>query len=162
MSRVRAGESFLVVVAPSRRGSGLAAERGDAFVELVVVAPLLLLMLGVAVVMGQVLDAKASAADVAREAARVAVEQPGAWGGGDAATKAARSRAAALGLDASALQVVVDPAGLQPGRTYTVVVRYQVHLRGVPSLGLLPETVAVAARDVEPVAPNASVAGAAG
>ncbi|HEX9531071.1 MAG TPA: TadE/TadG family type IV pilus assembly protein, partial [Acidimicrobiales bacterium] len=96
MSRVRAGESFLVVGAPSRRGSGLAAERGDAFVELVVVAPLLLLMLGVAVVMGQLLDAKASAADVAREAARIAVEQPGARAGGDAATRAARDRAAAL------------------------------------------------------------------
>ncbi len=74
-------------------------ERGNAAVELVVVAPALLLLIAAVVGAGRLVSAKSAVESVAREAARAASLEPDATSAARAAGSVATEVAAGLGLD---------------------------------------------------------------
>ena len=54
------------------------------------------------------------------------------------------------------LHITVDPAGPSPRGTLTVTASYQVPLDDLPTLGLLPGQLTLAARQQEPIDPHKS------
>ena len=131
-------------------------ERGSATVELLVVAIALLAFTGGLIGIGRLTSTRAALAGVAREAARAAA---------NAATPAQAIRigrqrghqvAAGYQLNPDRLQVTVDPAGLLRGGTLTVTASYQVPLDDLPTMGLLPGQLTLAAHQQEPIDPHKS------
>jgi Flp pilus assembly protein TadG len=133
----------------SRRArSGLPPEdrqRGSAAVELMVVAPLLVLVLLLVVTCGRLAFARLRLDDVAHQAARAAslARDPGT-----ATTAATATTAQALstsGASCASHSVSVDTSGFTPGGSVTVTVSCTTHLRDVSGLhlpGALTQTVA--------------------
>ena len=131
-------------------------ERGSATVELLVVAIALLAFTGGLIGIGRLTSTRAALAGVAREAARAAA---------NAATPAQAIRighqrgqlvAAGYQLNPDRLQVTVDPAGFLRGGTLTVTASYQVPLDDLPTMGLLPGQLTLAAHQQEPIDPHKS------
>jgi len=131
-------------------------QRGAAAVELLLVAVGLLAFLAGIMAFGRLTDARTAVSGVAREAARAAADARTPTQATRLGAERARTVAAGYGLDPDRLQVTVDPHGFARGGTLAVTVRYPVRLDDLPSLRLLPGTVTLTARQVEPVDPYKS------
>lgn len=127
----------------------VADERGTAAVELALLAPVFVVLLAVVVAAGRMVETKSAILSVAREAARAASEAPDAVAARNVALATAREVAAGLGLDPARIAVDQDPGGFGRGDPYRVKVSYEVRLRDLPALGLLPGTFVLEAEHVE-------------
>ncbi len=127
----------------------LRGERGTAAVELVLLAPVLVVLVAVVAAAGRMVETKSAILSVAREAARSGSEAPDAATAHDAALATAREVAAGLGLDPARLVVSQGPDDFRRGAPYVVNVSYQVPLADLPGLGLLPGSVVIGAEHAE-------------
>lgn len=123
-------------------------EDGTAAVELVLVAPALILLLAVIVGSGRVVSTKSAVLSAAREAARAAAEAPDAATARHVALTRAREVASGLGLDPARLSVQ-QTGSFDRGTAYEVRVTYQVQLSDLPAFGVLPGSFTVTARHTE-------------
>lgn len=124
-------------------------EEGTAAIELVLVAPALLLLLAVVVGAGRVVSTKSAVLDVAREAARAAADAPDPATAMAIAKQRAADVARGLGLDPARLVLEQDPGDFARGAPYRVSVAYRVQLSDLPAFGLLPGSFVVSARHAE-------------
>jgi Flp pilus assembly protein TadG len=131
-------------------------QRGAAAVELLLVAVGLLAFLAGIMAFGRLTEARTAISGVARESARAAANARTATQAVRLGGEQARVTAAGYGLDPARLQVTVDPHGFARGGTLAVTVRYPVPLDDLPTLRLLPGTVTLTARQVEPIDPYKS------
>ena len=127
----------------------LRGERGTAAVELVLLAPVLVVLVAVVAAAGRMVETKSAVLSVAREAARAGSEAPDAATAHDAALATAQEVASGLGLDPARLEVLQDPGGFRRGGPYEVNVSYEVPLADLPGLGLLPGSVVLGAEHAE-------------
>lgn len=111
-------------------------ERGSAAVEMVVLAPLLVLVLAVVLMLGRLVTAKQEVDQAARDAARAASVERSAGAAQTAAQAVAASSLAGQGVTCRNQNVQVDIANFRPAGTVTVTVRCQVPLSKQPA-GLL-------------------------
>jgi Flp pilus assembly protein TadG len=125
------------------------SENGTAAVELVMIAPALILLLAVIMGAGRLISTKSALESVAREAGRIASSSPD----GDSAQADAKTRASdvasGFGLDSDRLRVSVETGDFGRGQPLSVSVTYPVNLADLPAFGLLPGSFAVSARHVE-------------
>lgn len=131
-------------------------ERGSATVELLVVAVALVAFTGGLIAIGRLTGTRAALAGVAREAARAAADAPTPSQAIRTGNQRAHQVAAGYQLDPDRLQMTVNPAGLARGGTLTVTARYQVPLDDLPTMGLLPDQLTLAAHQREPIDPHRS------
>jgi hypothetical protein len=131
-------------------------ERGSATVELLVVAIALVAFTGGLIGIGRLTSTRVALAGVVREAARVAANATTPTQAIRIGRQRAHQVAAGYQLDPDRLQVTVDPAGLLRGGTLTVTASYQVPLDDLPTIGLLPGQLTLAARHQEPIDPHKS------
>lgn len=124
-------------------------ERGNAAIELVLVAPLLLAMLAVVVASGRVLSTDSAVETVAREAARAASQATNADSAAFIATERATVVAEGLDLDTSRLRIDIDSGAFGRGSPLVVEARYKTELSDLPGFGLIPGRFEVLARHVE-------------
>lgn len=127
----------------------LRSDDGNAAVELVMLAPALLLLIAVVVSAGRMMSAKSAVESVAREAARSASQAPDSVTARSVALSRADETAAGLGLDLERLQVVTDEGSFERGAPLAVSVVYKVRLSDLPGFGLIPGSFDVASRQVE-------------
>jgi Flp pilus assembly protein TadG len=131
-------------------------ERGSATLELLVVAIALLAFTGGLMGVGRLTSTRAALAGVVREAARVAANATTPTDAIRSGHQRATQVAAGYQLNPDRLQVTVDPAGLARGGILTVTASYQVALDDLPTLGLVPGQLTLAARQQEPIDPHKS------
>lgn len=124
-------------------------EEGTAAIELVLVAPVLVVLLAAIIGAGRVVNTKSAVLTVAREAARAAAEAPDASAAKEAAQRRADEVASGLGLDPARLTIVEEAGGFGRGEPYSVDVSYRVKLGDLPAMGLLPGSFVVSARHTE-------------
>ena len=124
-------------------------EDGTAAVEMVLIAPALLLLLAVIIGSGRIVSTKSAVLSVAREAARAAAAAPDAAGARSAAKERALAVAEGLGLDPSRLVISQDAGDFARGAPYEVSVTYRVRLADLPAFGVLPGSFAVTATHTE-------------
>jgi Flp pilus assembly protein TadG len=111
-----------------------ADERGSASVELVLVAPLLVLMLMFVVFCGRLADTRLRLADVAHQAARAATLARSAGAAEADASSTARRALTDAGVGCRSVNVAPDVGGLRPGGAVTVRVSCVV---GMSDLAML-------------------------
>lgn len=133
-----------------------ARERGSATVELLVVTIALLAFTSGLIGVGRLTSTRAALAGVVREAARAAANAPTPTQAIRTGHQRAQQVAAGYQLDPDQLQVAVDPAGLVRGGTLTVTASYRIGLDDLPTLGLVPGQLTLAARQQEPIDPHKS------
>ncbi len=126
-------------------------ERGAAAIEMVLVAPALLLLLAVILGSGRLFSSRSALDAVAREAGRSAVEAPDAGQAIVLGRQAARTAASAYGLAPSDLSVRIEPGSFTRGGEIRVVATYRVHLADLPILGVGFPTVTLHAVHLEPI-----------
>ena len=131
-------------------------ERGSATVELLVVAIALLAFTGGLMGVGRLTSTRAALAGVVREAARAAANATTPTQAIRTGHQRAQQVAAGYQLNLDRLQVTVDPTGFLRGGTLTVSASYQVLLDDLPTMGLLPGQLTLAARHQEPIDPYQS------
>jgi Flp pilus assembly protein TadG len=131
-------------------------EQGSATVELLVVAIALLALTGGLIGVGRLTSTRAALAGVAREAARAAANATTPTQAIHTGHQRAHQVAAGYQLNPHRLQVSVDLAGFVRGGTLTVTASYQVPLDDLPTLGLLPGQLTLAAHQQEPIDPHRS------
>ena len=119
----------------ARQSDQRAGERGQALVELAIVAPVLLLFVLGIVLFGRVLEAKAGIAAAAREAARVYAESPAEGPGLTLAVQRAQDVARGYHLVPGGFQVSVDGGGFVRGDEVTVQTSYAVPVFDLPLAG---------------------------
>lgn len=124
-------------------------EDGTAAIEMVLIAPALLLLLAVIVGSGRVVSTKSAVLSVAREAARAAAEAPDAGTAERVARDRAREVASGLGLDPSRLTISQEAGDFARGAPYEVLISYRVRLSDLPAFGFLPGSFVVEARHTE-------------
>jgi Flp pilus assembly protein TadG len=131
-------------------------DTGNAALELLLVAPVLLLLIAAVVGIGRVTAARAALAGVAREGARAAVTAPNAAVAIRQGQTSAQQAAVAYGMDLVRLSVDVDPQGFVRGGTLVVIATYRIPLTDLPSFGLLPRALSFTVRQAQPIDPYAS------
>ncbi len=120
----------------SHRPRALRDERGVAAIELVLMAPVLLVVLLLVVGLGRMADARQQIESVAADSARAAsLERNTALSAGAARAAAQRSLGDA-GLSCTGLDVNVDISDYQPGGQVQVTVSCTAQLRDVALSGL--------------------------
>ena len=124
-------------------------ERGTAAIEMVLLAPALILLLAAIMGAGRIVTTKSAVLSVAREAARAASAAPDAESAMAAAKQRADQVAANLGLDSSRIELHQDPGSFDRGAPYSVEVDYRVSLADLPGLGFLPGSFMVSAHHTE-------------
>jgi Flp pilus assembly protein TadG len=124
-------------------------ENGTAALELMLVAPALILLLGVVIGAGRVVSTKSAVLDVARESARAAADAPDPQSASAIAMARAREVAAGLGLDVTRLVVEEEAGTFGRGTPFTVTISYRVRLGDLPAFGLLPGSFVVTAHHTE-------------
>ncbi len=124
-------------------------EAGNAAVEMVMVAPVLLLLIATIVAAGRIVSTKSALESVTREAARVASISSSS----DLADTTARLRAEEvaeqLGLDSRRLRLEVQTGQFERGSPVTAAATYAVRISDLPTLGLLPGNFEITAKQVE-------------
>ena len=131
-------------------------EAGNAALELLLVAPVLLLLVAAVIGIGRVTSARAALDGVAREGARAAVTAPTAAAAIRLGEESARQTALAYGMDPARLSIAVDTGGFVRGGTLVVAATYRVPLTDLPSFALLPRAVSFTTRQAQPIDPYAS------
>ena len=124
-------------------------EAGNAAVEMVMVAPALLLLIATIVAAGRIVSTKSALESVTREAARVASISSSS----DLADTTARLRAEEvaeqLGLDRRRLRLEVQTGQFERGSPVTAAATYDVRISDLPAFGLLPGTFEITAKQVD-------------
>lgn len=131
-------------------------EAGNAALELLLIAPVLLLLIAAVVGIGRVTAARSALAGAAREGARAAVTASSATLAIRQGQESVHDAALAYGMDPARLAVTVDPAGFARGGSLVVTATYRVPLVDLPSFGLLPRTLTFTARQAQPIDPYSS------
>ncbi|OOC53274.1 TadE family protein [Nocardiopsis sinuspersici] len=111
-------------------------DRGSASVELVLLTPALLAFALLMVLAGRVVDARATAEEVAHAAARAASLERTVAAAETAASGTAASSLAENGLACGDHTVALDHGGLAPGGAVTAVVECRVGLGDLTGLGV--------------------------
>lgn len=124
-------------------------EKGNAALELVVVAPALLLLIALIVGSGRMFTTKSALESIAREAARSASQASSAAAAMAEAEARAIETAGGMGIDPARLTVRTDAGNFDRGSPLTVSVTYEIALADLPGFGLIPPTVTVEAKHVE-------------
>ncbi|WP_233521698.1 TadE/TadG family type IV pilus assembly protein [Streptomyces triticagri] len=114
--------------------AGISRDRGAATTELVLAAPLLILLTLVAVGFGKLAGARLDADEAAHQAARAATLARTTGEAGSDAGRAARQSLAGAGSSCSDPRVAPEVGDLAPGGVVRVTVRCHVAL-DVPGLG---------------------------
>lgn len=127
----------------------LRREEGNAAVELVILAPVLLLLVAVIVGAGRIVTTKSALESVAREAARTGSQAVDAAEAHALTESQARAVADGLELEASRMKVSIDVGTFARGTPLVVAVDYEVRLQDLPAFGLIPGGFTVSARHVE-------------
>lgn len=120
-------------------------DSGSAPVELVIMTPLIVMLVGLALFTGRVGTTKQDVISASRDAARAAAARqfPGpATADGEAA---AAQTLAARNVSCATLSVVIDTSRLTPGGSVTSTVSCVVNLADVTTLLALPGTVTIEA-----------------
>ena len=125
------------------------AERGTAAVEMVLIAPVLIVLLAAVVGAGRIVSTKSAVLAVAREAARAASDATDASGAIALARQRADQVAAGFGLDPSRLEISQSPGGYERGAPYVVTVSYRIELDDLPGLGFVPGSFVVSSAHTE-------------
>lgn len=126
-------------------------DRGSASIELVLIAPSLLLLLAVMLAGARMVESKSAVASVARETARAAAAEPNLQAAVERGEAAGLLEASSLGLDVTRLSIVQEPGAFERGARYEVTVSYQVRLSDLPGFGLLPGLFTVTSGQMETV-----------
>jgi Flp pilus assembly protein TadG len=121
---------------PTGRGAGNAGQGGSVTVELVLLAPVLLALLGLIVGLGRIADAGGLVTGAARDGARAASLARSPQAAATAARTAAADDLAGAGLACPGLDVATDTAGFAPGGLVRVTVRCTVRLADLAVPGL--------------------------
>lgn len=127
----------------------MSRQRGSASLEAVLLVPVLLLLLGVTLALGRVVEARHDADDAAREAARAASLTRSAGEAGAAASAAATSRLAVDGRTCREPRIETETSAFRPGGTVAVTITCTVDLVGAS----LPATTQVSSRSRQPLEP---------
>ncbi len=113
-------------------------ERGQAYVEVLVLLPVFVVLIVGAAYVGRAWYAKVAAEIAAYDGARAAIEALGEPRGSWQGVVAARETLAGFYMDPSAADVQVTPLDVwDRGRAVRCDVRYRVDLSGVPGIGLI-------------------------
>jgi Flp pilus assembly protein TadG len=123
------------------------AERGSAALELVIIAPVLILLLLFVIAVGRTIDARERVQDAAHSAARAATLAATAPQAEQAASQTAAQALASAGVTCSPMNVTAQVGSLTPGSTIAVTVSCRVSTTGVTGLEL-PTTVSSTFRSV--------------
>ena len=115
-----------------RRSRG---ERGAAAIELVLMAPVLMVILLFVVGLGRMAHARQQLESVAADSARAASMERNTHASAQAARDAAEASLGEAGVSCSGLQVAVDLSSYQPGGTVRVTVTCQAMLADVAMAG---------------------------
>jgi Flp pilus assembly protein TadG len=126
-------------------------ERGSAAVEVLLVAPVLLVLVALLVGGGQLASDQAAIRAVAREAGRISVTAPSPTEATELGQARAADVAAGYGLDPSNLRISIDVGSFDRGGEVRVDVIYTVHLSSLPALGVLPSSSQLSASHIEPI-----------
>jgi hypothetical protein len=110
----------------------LGGSRGQALLELALVVPVLLLLVGMTVLSGRVLQARAGIAAAGREAGRVYAESTGAGPGFTRAVTRAREVASGYRLQSGRFDVAIGDSGFARGGVVTVRTAYAVPVGDIP------------------------------
>jgi len=124
-------------------------DEGNASIELVLMAPVLLAILALVVASGRLLSTKSAVEAVTREAARAASGADDAGSAQDIAKQRAEDVSAELMLDSSRLRLETKLGTFGRGTPLTVEVDYLLPLADLPGFGLFPGSIQVSARHTE-------------
>jgi Flp pilus assembly protein TadG len=114
----------------------LRGEEGQAIAELVIVAPVLLLVIVLMIALGRVDSAQGDVQSAARAAVQVAVVQSDPAAAQAQATEAVTSTLAGVGLTCPSPQVITDTQNFVPGGSVSVTVTCVTSLADVSVPGL--------------------------
>jgi hypothetical protein len=106
--------------------------RGQALLELALVVPVLLMLVGMTVLAGRVLQARAGIAAAGREAGRAYAESTGAGPGFTRAVSRAREVASGYRLAPGRFDVAIGDEGFARGGAVTVRTAYAVPVDDIP------------------------------
>ncbi len=124
-------------------------DEGSAALELVLIAPLLLVLLALVMASGRLVSAKTAVEAVAREAARAAAGAADTEAADSIARQRSREVASDFGLELSRLQVDTEVGSFTRRTPLTVSASYAVRLSDLPALGLIPGSLELSSRHVE-------------
>lgn len=124
-------------------------EAGNAAVEMVMVAPVLLLLIATIVAAGRIVSTRSALESVTREAARAASISSSSDLADTAAKIRAEEVAEQLGLDSRRLSLDLQSGQFERGSPVTAAATYDVRISDLPAFGLLPGTFEVTAKQVE-------------
>lgn len=131
--------------------SRIRRENGNAALELILIAPVLLLLLAVTVAAGRTVQLKLDVQSVARESARVASTASDPFEAEHLARQRATEVANELALTPQRLDIVVEAGSFQRGTPIRVRASYRVELMDLPGLGLIPGTIELSSEHIEMV-----------
>ncbi len=126
----------------------MSGDRGSAAVELVVLVPVLVLLMGFVILVGRLATVQQDVTSASRDAARAASARgPGGDPVGEA-TRVATQTLAGRNVTCASLGVDVDVSQLTPGGQVSVTVRCDVGYSDLLGLGMGASTRSVAATSV--------------
>ena len=126
-------------------------DKGSAALELVIVAPALLLLITLIVGSGRIMSTKSALESVAREAARWASQSSDPEDAVFEGKERADDVATGLDLDPGKLQTAVGFENFDRGSPISVSVRYELNLSDLPGFGLIPGSFSVSAVQVDTI-----------
>lgn len=124
-------------------------EAGNAAVEMVMVAPVLLLLIATIVAASRIVSTRSALESVTREAARVASISSSSVLADTTARLRAQEAAEQLGLDSGRLRLDLQTGQFERGSPVTAAATYDIRISDLPAFGLLPGTFEVTAKQVE-------------
>lgn len=129
----------------------LRSQSGNATVEMVLLAPVLLALLALVVAAGRVLAIRSAVESVVRESARSASQAPNADRAFSVIQMRAEEVAAEMDLDPGRIVVQADLGEFVRGAPMRVSATYRVRLGDLPAFGLFPGSFVLSAQHVETV-----------
>lgn len=129
----------------------LRSQSGNATVEMVLLAPVLLALLALVVAAGRILVVRSSVESVVRESARSASQAPDADRALSIIQTRAEEVAVEMDLDPRRIAVQADLGEFARGTPMRVSATYRVHLEDLPAFGLFPGSFLLSAQHVETV-----------
>jgi hypothetical protein len=124
-------------------------ESGSAAVEMVMVAPVMMLLIATIVAAGRIVSTKTSLESVAREDARVASMSSSPVSAELAARLRADEVAEQLGLDKQLLRLEIQAGRFERGSSVTARASYDMRLGDLPAFGMLPGSFEISAKQFD-------------